>query len=127
MVNSVTPDRLKEAMERAGYDQSSLARKLDITPAAINQIATGRTQRSRYLPAIAGELGVSVDWLIGTADKPSAEGVLSSDEHRLLTMFDSLRRTDRSLVLSLLERLLSDRETPTVHSPRVEFRGQDAR
>lgn len=128
MTNSVTPDRLREAMERAGHDQSSLARKLNVTPAAINQIVTGKTQRSRYMPAIADELGVSVGWLMGTADEPvEGAAMLSVDENRLLAMFDSLRRPDRNLILALMERLSTEVAEATLHSPKLEFKGQGAR
>lgn len=58
-------DRLIEAMKRQGLNQSELARLTGVTQGAVNQLVTGRAQSSRFLPAMARVLGVSVDWLQG--------------------------------------------------------------
>lgn len=78
MTAEIMPDRLKAAMLEAGLDQSALARAVNVTPGAINQIVTGRTRDSRKLPDIARELGVSVDWLKGRAHTPQEE--VSADD-----------------------------------------------
>lgn len=57
--------RLQRAMVDAGKDQSALARAVGCTPGAINQIVLGNVSRSRFLPDIAEELGVSLRWLRG--------------------------------------------------------------
>lgn len=70
MSDEIDPARLKAAMAEADLDQSALARRVGVTPGAINQIVTGRTRDSRRLPDIARELGVSVDWLKGRSQTP---------------------------------------------------------
>ena len=57
--------RLADAMKAASLSQSDLARAAGVTQGAINQLVTGRSRTSRFLPAIARALGVSVDWLEG--------------------------------------------------------------
>lgn len=77
-------DRLEQAMDDEGFNQTSLAEAVGATQGAIQQILSGRTKRSRLLPDIADALGVSVQWLIGKSDDrtppaqapaaPAAEG-----------------------------------------------------
>lgn len=64
-------DRIKEAMDKLGWDQSRLAREVDCTQGAIWQILDGRVRRSRLLPDIADALGVSLDYLKGRTDDPA--------------------------------------------------------
>ena len=64
----VRTDRLKDAMIEARLDQPALAKAVGCTQGAISQILLGNTQRSRYLPDIASELGVSLQWLRGESD-----------------------------------------------------------
>lgn len=63
--------RLQEAMDDAGIDQPELARRIGCTQGAISQIVLGKTQRSRFLPDIAEQLGVSLHWLRGTSQDRS--------------------------------------------------------
>ena len=63
--------RLTELMAQRDFSQSSLARRVGCTPAAINQIALGKTLRSKYLPDIARALGVPLPYLMGDIDDPS--------------------------------------------------------
>ncbi|RST30141.1 helix-turn-helix transcriptional regulator [Sphingomonas ginkgonis] len=65
--------RVREAMSGADLDQSALARRLGVTPGAINQIVSGRTRQSRLLPDIARELNVSLEWLKGRSATPQIE------------------------------------------------------
>ncbi|WP_083951155.1 helix-turn-helix domain-containing protein [Sphingobium abikonense] len=67
---TVLADRLREAMAARNMDQSELADAAGCTQGAISQILVGKTQRSRFLPEIAGALGVELDWLRGV---PNAE------------------------------------------------------
>jgi len=57
-------------MLREGYNQSTLARAVGLTQGALNQILSGQTRRSRYLPELARVLSTSVDYLLGEADSP---------------------------------------------------------
>ena len=61
---STIGDRVREAMEFAGLSQSELARRIGKKQQAIQQILSGTTQRSRYLPEIARETGCRLEWLL---------------------------------------------------------------
>lgn len=61
-----------------GIGVRELARRLDVSPSAISQIETGKTQPSvRTLYALAAELGVSVDEVLfdGGVSRPDANAV----------------------------------------------------
>lgn len=70
----IRTDRLKQAMTDADIDQAKLAEAVGCTQGAISQILLGNTQRSRYMPDIAQELGVSLQWLKGESDQRDPGG-----------------------------------------------------
>jgi transcriptional regulator with XRE-family HTH domain len=55
--------RLKLAREDQGLSQSELARRVGLSPQAIQYIESDKTVRTRYLNQIAGVLGVHPTWL----------------------------------------------------------------
>lgn len=58
-------DRLASAMERRGITRSELARRLDVSPAAVSSWTTGPKRPDiRKLAQIAAELGVSPSYLL---------------------------------------------------------------
>lgn len=61
-------DRIREEMDRQGLSQSELARIIGTTQGTVQQILSGSTKRSRFLPEIARALGVSVPYLLGESD-----------------------------------------------------------
>lgn len=132
--------RLGELMRENGDDQSSLARKIGCTPAAINQILTGRTQRSRLLPEIADLYDVALPYLLGRWEMrgrgTDSERVVNSDERRLLNLTQRMTLEDRQLVYALASRLAgvppmvlehhSDLgPVETLHDRRSDFKTQE--
>lgn len=103
----MTAARLREAIIDAGVDQSELARRIGVTPGTINQIATGATQRSRYLPDIARELGVSLEWLKGETDErqtvPSMGKVvvLDSETREILRLLEKMSPADKRAIVQV--------------------------
>lgn len=115
-------DRLSELMHERGIDQSGLARLVGCSPAAINQILTGRTNRSRLLPDIAQEFGVSLRYLQGKSNDPAGGEVdLTAEEFALIDLWRALDFADRSTVRQLMQSL-ARRASETVHSPKPEYR-----
>lgn len=57
-------ERIKEAIEAAGYTQVQVAAILDIKPQAVQQWVSGETQRPKKINELASLLGVSVDYLL---------------------------------------------------------------
>lgn len=101
--------RLTDLMHENGDDQSSLARRVGCTPAAINQILTGRTQRSKFLPEIAELYDVSLGFLTGRSNdrgpQLQIEDRMTAEDRRLFKLLQRLDGEERNLVLSLVERL----------------------
>lgn len=56
-------DRLSYAMSQRNFSQEALASAAGCTQASIQKISSGKSQKSRFLPAIARALQVDVDWL----------------------------------------------------------------
>ena len=106
----MTAERMLEAMTVAKLGQAELARRVGVTPGAINQIAMGTTRKSRLLPDIARELHVSLEWLMGNVDDPAAGSAeaLTGQERRLLEIYRQLPNRDRAALKLLLERMASE-------------------
>lgn len=62
---TVTQARLRAAIDRSTYNQSSLAKAIGVTQGTIGQILSGEIKKSKHLPDIADALGVGLDWLMG--------------------------------------------------------------
>ncbi len=61
-------DRLQQAMDAAGVDQSMLGRRLGITPSAVNQWISGRVMpRASRIMQIAAALGVPASSLLSAS------------------------------------------------------------
>ncbi len=71
-MTAFNPERVRQAMERAKHDQSSLARAIGVTPGTIHQILGGKIKRSRFMTEIAEVLGVSLRYLRGEDVSPDA-------------------------------------------------------
>lgn len=65
--------RLKEALDLSGLNQSALARMVDVDRSTISQLLKGsgvRLPNAQIAAGCAAALGVSVDWLLGLSDRP---------------------------------------------------------
>lgn len=65
----LTAVRLRQRMEELGWTQEALAEAVGSTQGAISLILTGKSQKSRLLPHIAGKLSVNLNWLLGVVDE----------------------------------------------------------
>lgn len=65
--------RLDERMKSLGRSARALSLSVSKSPDLVRDILRGKTTTPRHetLRALAGELGVSVDWLLGHSDDPS--------------------------------------------------------
>ena len=100
-------ERLREAMDEAGVDQSALGKAIGVTQGTISLILLGKTRHSKHLPAIAAFLGVSYEWLIGRSDAKRGEaseaGSVSADERALLEGLRSLGKADRASLHAVVD------------------------
>lgn len=67
---TITAARLMERMDEIGVSQDQLAAAIGCKQSTISRILTGESQNSRWLPKIAHNLAVNLNWLMGvTAQK----------------------------------------------------------
>ena len=77
----IIPERLKAAMEAKGFNQSELARRVEISSSMINKLLKGQSRNSAHIYDIARVLSVSPEYLSGDAqeggetDDPSRDAV----------------------------------------------------
>ena len=84
-------DIIKELREDAGYSQSALAKKLDVTRSAVNAWEMGiSTPTTNYIVAIAKLFHVSSDYLLGIDNKRTI-------------ILDSYNKTEIELIYNLLK------------------------
>jgi transcriptional regulator with XRE-family HTH domain len=111
---STVAERLQEAMNDQGVDQSALARAIGVTQGTISLILLGKTRQSKYLPEIAIELGVSYDWLTGRdVDKHSDQPVdllVTTDERDMLERRRALPFPERYALDQVTKGYLHGRE-----------------
>lgn len=63
---------LKEIIKRKGISQKQLAQKLGVLPSAVSMWVTGeRVPRTKYLLALANELGCTIEELLGSNKEAS--------------------------------------------------------
>lgn len=124
---------MKAARERLGWSRETLAHHSGVSWSAIAQIESGRRKdvRSSTLSALAQALGVSVDYLIGSATA-TAPRLL---EHRFLTygsdeeylaaavpfLADGAERSDPLLVVTTLDQSQLIRDSLGDRAETVEF------
>lgn len=109
----VVAERLREAMDEAGIDQSTLGTAVGVTQGTISLILLGKTRHSKHLPTIATFLGVSYDWLIGQSDAKRGEAAesapVSADERALLEGLRSLGKADRASLHTVVDGFVTAR------------------
>lgn len=110
---TVVADRLREAMDDRGVDQTIVGDAIGVTQGAISLILVGKTRRSKFLPDIADYLGVSYDWLLGR-DVPKhpvlgLEVALSPEENIWVQYWRALTSDERRTMVELIQLLMANR------------------
>jgi transcriptional regulator with XRE-family HTH domain len=101
--------RILNERKEHGLSQSEVAKKAGITPAALSQIEKGtRTPTTPVLYRIANALGVSMDYLAGSADKSDLYDLLQNEQIKMFYKgFQSLDSSDKELIMKNIEFLKS--------------------
>lgn len=71
----IDTSRLKEVIAENGASQSDIARYVGVTPAAVQQIVSGKTRWSSHLAGIAKYLNVHEAWLLGESEDKYDDGI----------------------------------------------------
>lgn len=115
MAGVLVGERLRTARKAAEMSQQQLA---DVIGTHVMVISAWerdtRAPNGDSLDAIAGALGVSVDYLLGRSDDPAgviAESDLSPDELRVLSLY---RRRDLPALLSVITDIAHDAQQQRV-------------
>ena len=104
------PDRLKAAMKAAGITSAELARRANVSKATISLGLHGKSALEQSIEAIAGVLGVSVQWLTIGDESQAPRWALSPGLREPLQVYDDpmarIQKTlDRQIIL--IEALLA--------------------
>lgn len=92
-------DTIRKLRESAGYSQSALAKKLDVTRSSVNAWEMGlSTPTTNYIVSIAKLFHVSTDYLLGIENKQTITlDEFSKEEvnliYDLIKYFDSKKET----------------------------------
>lgn len=78
-VMTVIGDRVRSAREALGLSQSELARRIGITPQAIQAIESGNVKTSRHIHRIAVVLQKPAHWLAGDTSYVLTSGLASGE------------------------------------------------
>jgi transcriptional regulator with XRE-family HTH domain len=125
-------NRIRAARERLGMSREALAYQSDVSWSAIAQIESGRRTnvRPRTLAALAGTLGVTIDYLVSGAAESSPmlehRALLyetESDFDALATPFveEALQRSEAVFVIARSERIRRLRRRLGPAAKHVEF------
>lgn len=88
-------DKIKELREMAGYSQSQLAKKLDVTRSSVNAWEMGlSTPTTQYIVALGKLFHVSTDYILGT-DTGLSISLAGYNEEEINLIYSLLRYFDR--------------------------------
>lgn len=107
-------ERIVRIMDLKHLNQTELCRILQITNSTFSSWKTrGTDPPAKYLILICDFLGVSIDYLLGRTDNPnpSTENnvTLSSDQNRLLQMYNLLSDMEKGEILGELKAMTANR------------------
>ena len=98
--------RIRALRREKGVTQDELAQRVGVSRSAVAQWETGRTgQITGNLSRIAGELDVSVEYLVYGGDKKAPALAQQGDELALLRLYRECEPEDRQILLRTARRL----------------------
>ena len=88
-------DKIKELREKAGYSQSQLAKKLDVTRSSVNAWEMGlSTPTTQYIVALCKLFHVSADYILGI-ESGLTFSLSGYSEDEIALVFDMLKYFDK--------------------------------
>ena len=100
--------------EAAGISQRELARQLDVHHSNVGfWERTGTAPRASLLPQMAEILGVSVEDIIGSEDKPKRQAMPGGKLGRVFTEVAELPRRQQDRIVAVVEDMLVARKAKT--------------
>ncbi len=91
--------RAKEWITDHDVKQKMLAKEFHITETMLSNYLTGRNDMPvAVLVKIAERFGISMDYLVGLCDKPTAPMQISESEQTLIAAYRTLSKDQRELI-----------------------------
>ena len=88
-------DKIKELREKAGYSQSQLAKKLDVTRSSVNAWEMGlSTPTTQYIVALCKLFHISADYILGI-ESGLTFSLRGYSEDEIALIFDMLKYFDK--------------------------------
>lgn len=105
-------EKIRSERNKAGWTQTELARRADITPSALSQIESGdRYPSTQVLTKLSSALSVSIDYLVGERNKDDLQAILQNEKIKLLfNGFRDLSADDKESILQQIEFLKTRRK-----------------
>ena len=104
---TIRGERVRALMTRAGLGPGQVAYKSGLSPAQIYRILAGERPKAQVatVAKIAQALSTTTDYLLGlTANSaPRDNPGLDEEDSRLITLFQSLNKDDKHVVITLSE------------------------
>lgn len=108
-VAEIIGKRIKRKREKEGVNQKELAKKVGVSPSAINQFEKGEKKPSTsVLKEIAIALSVSTDYLLGASE--DEDMFFSDDIATAFRGFKELSSKDKDIIMGHIEFLKSQAE-----------------
>lgn len=106
---SVVKDRILKERKSQGLSQIELSKRAKITPAALSQIEKGsRVPSIPVLYRISDALGVTLDFLVGSANTSELHDLLQNEEVKTFYKgFQGLSQEDKDTIIKNIEFLKS--------------------
>ena len=105
--NTKAPNRIRELREAIGMSQAELARRINVTPPALQKVEVGtRGLDQQWMRRIAPVLGVTPADLLPIEDNPWA---LRPDERELIDSYRQADNADREKLIGVAEVMLGFR------------------
>ena len=103
-------ERLRAARKSKRLSQADLAKRTDLLPSAVSHFENGRRSPSfDNLRKLADALAVTVDYLLGRAQKPKSSGLVAE---QLFRDFERMSPTDQEALAKMAEVLAKKNEVP---------------
>lgn len=110
-MKTIFSERLSKILDDKGMKQNELADLAQTTEATVSRYLSGeRAPHTDVLVAIAKNLNVSVDYLLGVTDVPYVNSALSTEESILVSAYNRVSDRDYSIIWQLLEPYLKPSE-----------------
>lgn len=100
-------ERLKYIRMTRGMSQSEMARLAGTSQQSVQQAESGKARNPRYLPKLARELKVPIEWLtmniLPDEDEIGQARYLSDQEEQLLDIYGGLGKEGRNAALDFMK------------------------